>query len=430
MYLKTSSGYRTPETESNGHAVEPDTTCTPNIDTAPPPSQSVLCTTEGMGADQSWRTNPDKRVRRASRAQEHSTLHRARSAAECDSVIATSQRGWLKAVDQAIVDQDLRADGQRNRRAIARIIGLNAHWQTLTTTTLTWGRICTLTGLSRRCIAKHLLALWMTGWIGRVATGRSAYAKQAAGWTGEQATVNDAPVYALIEPAQVEYVDTKCTPPTSSGNISSPAHARGNHPECAASRHSPLKAGKPRHELVPADRGHTAFSAYTTTTSKDERVRAAATWARLVPALRKLSARHLASIARPFLIAGWTVKDLIHACDHLSDGRAQGQFVDGRWVAYSGADGIPRSRLGHWLKWRLGHWTTETGAVEESPTQRATRKAEAARRREAAILQADSELRKANRAAMDDPAAQSTKRKCLEQMQNRSKAARLKRIRR
>lgn len=412
MFLKTSSGYPTPKRRSNGRGACPEKT------------QSIE-DTAALDTRPDWRTNPDKRIRRASRAQEHSALHRGRSALDHDATLATSQRSWLTAVDNAIIDQNLRADGQRNRRAIARMVGLNAHWKTLTTSTLTWGRICTITGLSRRCVAKHLLALWMTGWIGRVASGRSAYAKQAAGWTGEHALVNDAPVYSLTHPLPAEDVDTKCTPPTKSGNISSPAHARAKIPTGAATRRTFTKAALGRKPLVPADREQTAFSAFVTTSSKDERIRAAATWARMVPALRRLTARHLASIARRFFIAGWTVKDLMIACDTRPDGLAQGQFVNGRWVAYSGADGIPRARLGHWLKWRLGHWTTEADEILPSPTQSAERKAQLRRAERQARMQADREERESLRAAMNTTEGQSAKQAFLDQVRRRTLASRL-----
>ena len=411
MFLKTSSGYPTPKRRSNGRGACPEKT------------QSIEGTA-ALDTRPDWRTNPDKRIRRASRAQEHSALHRGRSALDHGTTLAISQREWLTAVDNAIIDQNLRADGQRNRRAIARMVGLNAHWKTLTTSTLTWGRICTITGLSRRCVAKHLLALWMTGWIGRVASGRSAYAKQAAGWTGEQSLVNDAPVYSLTHPVPADDVDTKCTPPTTSGNISSPAHARAPLSTGAASRHTLTKAALGRSPLVPADREQTAFSAYVPTSSKNERIRAAAAWARMVPALRKLTARHLASIARQFFLAGWTVKDLITACDTLPDGRSQGQFVDGLWVAYSGADGIPRARLGHWLKWRLGHWTTEADEILPSPTQTAERKAKARRTEQQARIQADREKRESLRASMHTAEGQSAKQAFLDQVKSRAAGSR------
>lgn len=99
-------------------------------------------TTEGTAAlsltiDTAWRTNPTMRVRRPSRTQETSALHRGRALLHMQATLATSQAAWLRAVDEWITDLDMRSDGRENRRRLARILGFNADWKTLTTNTLT-----------------------------------------------------------------------------------------------------------------------------------------------------------------------------------------------------------------------------------------------------------------------------------------------------
>ena len=413
MFKKSSSGYPTSNRGSNDRGACPD----------------ITPTTEGSNAldiRPDWRTNPAMRVRRPSRTQETSALHRGRALLHMQATFATSQSTWLKAVDEWINDLQLRADGRENRRRIARTIGFNADWKTLTTNTLTWATIAERTGITKRSVARHLEALHEAGWIGRIAAGRSAAAKRAAGWTTTDAFLNDAPVYALTTPIEELPVDINVTPPTLRGYKEFPARAHeGTSQIEAASRHPSVEAATGRAPATPADRKATAWKPHVPTTSKDERIRAAATWARLVPALRKLSDRHLASIARPFLVAGWTVRDLIHACDHRPDGRAQGQFVESRWVAYSGADGIPRARLGHWLKWRLDFWTTQAGAIEESITQQNQRKAGARKIERSARLRADEEERAANRAAMNTAEGQTAKLLCLAQFRSRARERKL-----
>lgn len=145
------------------------------------------------------------------------------------------------------------------------------------------------------------------------------------------------------------------------------------------------------------------------------RILASRAWARLVPALNKLSDRHLAFLAKDFFAAGWTVRDLITALDTLPDGRAQGQIVDGRWVPYSGADGIPAARLGHWVNWRLNAWR-DNGAVVESATQKRQRRAKTAKAQQAALQRAREEEWQRKKAELATPEGQAEKQAALQKI--------------
>lgn len=409
MIPKTSSGYPTPESRSNGVGACSDETPT----------------TEGATALQirpDWRTNPAMRVRRPSRTQETSALHRGRAMLHMQATLATSQSKWLRAVDEWINDLDMRSDGRENRRRLARVIGFNADWKTLTTNTLTWSTISERTGMSRATVARHLLALHEAGWIGRVAAGRSAAAKQAAGWKGDDAFLNDAPVYALTQPVDDAVVDINETPPTVSGYKEFPARARETEtPPGAAARPSLTSAAGGRRGDVPASRTLPAWPGHVTPSSKDERGLAGREWARRVPALGKLSAEHLRFLAKDFFNAGWTLRDLTTALDSLPDGRAQGQFVAGQWVPYSGADGIPAARLGHWVSWRLNAWRDSGGRVIESPTQRKTRRAATAKLEREAARVHEAARRRQVREDRSSPEYQAAKQACLDQILGRNK---------
>lgn len=404
MIQKTSSGYPTPETRSNGVGACPD----------------KAHTTEGATALQirsDWRTNPSMRVRRPSRTQETSALHRGRAVLHMQATLATSQATWLRAVDEWINDLDMRSDGRENRRKVARILGFNADWKTLTTNTLTWSTISERTGMARATVARHLLALHEAGWIGRVAPGRSAAAKQAAGWKGDDAFLNDAPVYALTEPVDNTVVDINETPPTVSGYKEFPARARAEEaPPGAASRPSPTKAANRRQCTVPPDRTLPAWPGHVTPSSKDEKLLASREWVRLVPALNKLSDKHLRFLAKDFFNAGWTVRDLITALDTMPDGQAHGQFVEGHWVPYSGADGIPAARLGHWVSWRLNAWRDPSGTVRESPGQRRSRRTQAKAVEQAALRQAEAARRAETQRQMATPEGQEAKARAMAQI--------------
>lgn len=399
------SGYRTPENGS-----------TPGYAACPAP------TVDGTAAvSPTWRTRPAQRIRRVSRAQETSALHRGRAVLHMQARLADSQREWLRGVDTYLETLPLRDDAKRHRRAIARMVGFNADWKTLTTTTLTWGTIAAQVGITRRSVARHLAALHADGWIGRVAAGRSAAAKLAAGWTGDEAQQNEAPVYVLTQPLDDE--DINVTPPTSSGQKGSPARAREEDtPDGAASRptisHAPAASGGSPGNL-PASPAKPLWPGHAPARRKDERLLAAAEIRHRIPALRKLTDRHIASVTRPFMLAGWTIRDLLTALDTLPDGRAAGHFVDGNWVPFSGAEGIPAARLGHWLRFRLAHWTDPTaGTPLEAPSHAAARRRRAADARRAAATRAREEVEQRRRALAADPEVQAAKAAAMQSIRN------------
>lgn len=360
-------------------------------------------------------------MRRVSRKQEASALHRGRAILHMQARLADTQVQWLRDVDAYLAALPLRADARAHRRAIARMIGFHAEWEELVTRTLTWGTIAAQVGLTRRSVARHLKALHEDGWIGRVAAGRSAAAKQAAGWTGPEAEENEAPVYALTTP--IDDPDINVTPPTSSGYKESPARTREQAPtDGAASRPTPLRAlaadgeSDPEHPASPAK---PVWPAHAPAKRKDERVLASRALQARIPALRRISDRHLASAVRDFMLAGWTIRDLHQALDALPDGRAQGHFVEGRWVPFSGADGIPPARMGHWVHFRLAHWRDRDGTPVESPGQKATRRRAADQTHRAAQARARDERATRRRELANDPKVQAAKTAALAQIRER-----------
>ena len=403
--LKLSSGYRTPKSRDN-HPQQRVSTGTPGT----PPIDG----TAAVAIPTDWRTHPPQRVRRASRAQETSLLHRGRAIARMQAHLATSQVQWLRDVDAHLASLPLRADAKANRRAIARMVGFHAEWDDLVTRTLTWDTIASQTGLTRRSVARHLKALHEDGWIARVAAGRSAAAKKAAGWTGPTADENEAPVYALTCPT--DDADINVTPPTHSGSRRFHARARQGFSTGAA---APPESGD-AHAVagvslpgVPTSPASIVWSDHAQAKSKDERVWACEKLRRLGPTFRKLSARHLAFVFKDFFAAGWTLDDIRHAVEHLPNGQAQGHFVDGEWVPYSGSDGIPAARMAHWLTFRLAPWRDNAGQPLESRTQRGNRQREAAIARRDETARARYEQAARRRALAEDPAAAAEKEAAL-----------------
>lgn len=405
---KSSSGYPTPSSGFNyrtglgpesflttgANALKP-TTYTPRPHVSPP-------------INPEWRKNPTTRIRRASRAQETSALHRARSllSQPVEADIANNHGQWLLIVQRFVARLGKRADATRNLTTVAQALVRHACWSTSCTTSLTWERIGQIAGVSRSVVKRSLRLFWQRGYIARVAPGRSAKAKIAAGWSGDDARENDAPVYMLTLPQRP--TSSFGPPPTTSGSLIRTTRAReGNAPNRAAAR--------PSHLSVVAASGHRAtppaasptgplWPSYARATRKDERVQACREMQARVPRLRALSDRYLASLTRDFMLAGWTLRDVLHALDHLPDGRAQGFISDGQWVPYPGADRIPDDRLAHWVTFRLNHWRTQDGSPTESLSAKRERQYQAEETRRAARDRAAAESRARREAVRNDPA--------------------------
>jgi hypothetical protein len=85
--------------------------------------------------------------------------------------------------------------------------------------------------------------------------------------------------------------------------------------------------------------------------------------------LRRISAEHLRHLARPFWLAGWLPRDVLHAIDHEPGGRQHGYTAQVRSPAA-------------WIRARLAAWLGPDGTPLPSPAQQ--RAAAAARARAAA----------------------------------------------
>ena len=109
--------------------------------------------------------------------------------------------------------------------------------------------------------------------------------------------------------------------------------------------------------------------------------------------LQRISTPHVAAICRPFFLAGWTIKDILHAIDWRPNTDAM--------YHHDGAHGVDNT--GAWLKFRLSKWVRHDGGFYRSPSQKQT--AEKAQRK--AEQRAADERRardRADRAAYTPPA--------------------------
>lgn len=121
---------------------------------------------------------------------------------------------------------------------------------------------------------------------------------------------------------------------------------------------------------------------------------AARTLKHRVLALRSLSDRDVRSLIRPFLAAGWTPGDLVHALEHTPDQLHRMPSL---------GTGIDCARVRGHVRWRLAHWVDPQTGVMASASQQAQQRAEAARQALDAS-RAEAARARAAAAAVDAPA--------------------------
>jgi len=108
-----------------------------------------------------------------------------------------------------------------------------------------------------------------------------------------------------------------------------------------------------------------------------------------VPVLGRASTAHVSTRIREFVLAGWSVADVVAAMDTRPDGT--------RWP-HDGAHGV--GNVGGWLAYRLAAWRDEAGTVTLSVGQRAQGRVDAAAGR-AAARHEQQRVANAARPAMD-----------------------------
>lgn len=119
---------------------------------------------------------------------------------------------------------------------------------------------------------------------------------------------------------------------------------------CRAQRKAPLWS---RHATVAQDEGgHLTRQAVRTRLHE-----MAMTLQEHAPDTRDVSTAHVASIIRPFVLAGWSVADVQHALDWTPDGTRHWQAAQGM------------GRIDAWMRARLAHWTREDNTPARSFTQ-------------------------------------------------------------
>lgn len=252
------------------------------------------------------------------------------SALPAGSRRAQTQTEALQAWEAHPARLEIRSDRDRRLGQVWQAIVHRADWSTMTWTG-TWDALAEQVGVSRSTIARAVRWLRAVGLLGIVHTGASAEA--LGGDTNRAPTYVLAIPHGLIAPAQTP-VDEPATP-TGLGFDLSNQHTR----EARSPSTAPLRGLGSAPKPDDVDR---LLAVHPPT--KRDRLRAAEALRWWSPILRRMSARMLRHLLRPWWDAGWSPRDVLYALDHRPDGtpwrNAAGIRTPAAWI---------RHRLAAWL---------------------------------------------------------------------------------
>lgn len=272
---------------------------------------------------------------------------------------ARGQAEWVRTVQEHQDVLALRAHGRANLLAVAWVLARHADWDDMTTWP-TWPVLIERTGLARRTVARWLERLQHAGLLGVVESGSTPQFRPMALRGSEE---NRAAVYVLAVPSPV--MPEQGTPSSQEGV------------ERPGSRLSTAESGTPTWLLLDQEKDPNArarveqepgplrgpdradggehWPRTRAAGSRRERLELVRRLQREAPDLRRLTDVSLRHLLRPWLLAGWTVAELVHALDHEPDG------TERTWTT------AVRSP-GGWLLSRLQPWTITPGVACSPPS--------------------------------------------------------------
>jgi hypothetical protein len=251
----------------------------------------------------------------------------------------SSAAAWCLALENHPALAELRTDARENALAVLWVLARYTDRKTKLTRP-TWARLQALTDLSRASVARWLR--WARDYrlIGHVEQGSTE--RYRAGQCAEDLGTRSAVYVLLCE-----------TPSPDLSSLPNPTRTREIE---LSTKPTALRA-------VGSD--------LETQSTAVGRLAAAEHLQERVPVARRLSARHVRSLLRDFLVAGWCVRDLHYALDHRPSGAPHP-------YAFNTSD--LRNPAG-WIASRLGLWRDSAG--QPIPSRRQQQQAEADRIRAA-----------------------------------------------
>ena len=245
--------------------------------------------------------------------------------------------------------EQLRSDRRRNWAEVVRVLARYVDWRDRTTRP-TWARVADQARVSRRTVARAIEWLHARGYLGTVETGSTPLFRIGV-------------LYGLATTSEgnraAEYV--LCTPGRPTDRR--PIRQRPTRPVSVCPSRSGTPSGSrkgPRRIPPREDRAEGLSARHWPATqrpgTRGEALAAAETLRRRNPMLRRLTARHLRSLAKLYFEAGWTPADVLYAMEHRPDGRQHPHTHSVRHVP-------------GWLRYRLTAWRAPHGGLYATPGQ-------------------------------------------------------------
>lgn len=291
------------------------------------------------------------------------------------SALASNQAIWRRAVEDHPDFLVLRRDSQESLLRIVWVFMREARQDM--TTAPGWDTLVARTGLSRATVARWLRWLREHGLLGVVEHGTTPqYRPRLVGLAGKDEG-NHAAVYVLATPVTSTDApgDEHETPP-----VGEPPVGRSTAGARTREHASPLRGPDPAALLGTNMRPRAdlrEWPLHARTRTRSDELRAADRLRAESLDLRSITPRHVRSVIRPWLRAGWTVQDLLLAIDYTPDGKPR------TWTTRA-------SRPGGWLRHRLSAWEGHPSPSQAKEAARAAqRAAEQQRRQDEALVQGE-----------------------------------------
>ncbi len=294
---------------------------------------------------------------------------------------ASDQQAFLRALREDPEVLGLRYDGYGNLLRVAQVIAWAADWNTMCSRPTIAG-ICERTGLSKASVKRWVRWLREHGWLGVVEQGTTVrFRKGTSAGLEDDGLGNRAALWVLCIPRGITPV-----PP---GDASSDQVKRVSEPPSLSlpkrDKEDPTRTREAPRRARRTPRISPTWGLHQSPGTKRDKLKACERLRQESTTLRRMTAWYLRWLLKPFLVAGWTVADVLHALDVRADGSA--------WTyTWSSADEL--RHIPGWVRHRLAAWVDEDGQVLPSRSQRLSsaadrQRAEQEKRRRESLSAAD-----------------------------------------
>lgn len=267
------------------------------------------------------------------------------------------QQAFLRALREDPEVLGLRYDGYGNLLRVAQVIAWAANWNTMCSRPTIAG-ICERTGLSKASVKRWVRWLREHGWLGVVEQGTTVrFRKGTSAGLEDDGLGNRAALWVLCIPRDITPIPTGDTASDQEKRICEPPSLslpRRDKEDPTRTREAP-RGPRRNPRITPT------WGLHESPRTKRDRLAACERLRQESNVLRHMTPWYLRWLLRPFLVAGWTPADVLHALDV----RADGSVWTYTWLSADELRHIPG-----WVRHRLSAWMDADGQVFPSRSLR------------------------------------------------------------